>query len=40
VPISQSVSRQYFLCYEGEGDSQDDTESEGEIDDGTNKIVG
>jgi hypothetical protein len=42
MPISQSVSRQQFLCYEGEGveDSQDDRESEGEIDDGKNRMVG
>ncbi len=40
MPVSQSVSRQQFLCYEGESDSQDDTESGGEIDDGKNRIVG
>jgi hypothetical protein len=44
VSISQSVSRQQFLCYEGEGESerdrQDYRESEGEIDDGKNRIVG
>ena len=41
MPISPSVSRQQLLCYEdeGEGDSQDDRESEGDIDDGKNRIV-